>query len=122
MALPMEFYKRMEAQLGGEYRAFLDCMMAAPARGARLNPLKCDQRTLEGSLPFPLRPTPFSELSYYVDAPDRFGPLPAHHAGMFYSQEPSAAAAATALDPQPGEKILDLCASPGGKEIGRAHV
>ncbi len=50
-----------------------------------------------------------------MDAPDRFGPLPAPHAGMFYSQEPSAAAAATALDPQPGEKILDLCASPGGK-------
>jgi len=115
VALPMEFYKRMEAQLGEEYRAFLDCMAAPPVRGARLNPLKCDRRTLEGSLPFPLRPTPFSELSYYVDAPDKFGPLPAHHAGMFYSQEPSAAAAATALDPQPGEKILDLCASPGGK-------
>ena len=62
VALPMEFYKRMEAQLGEEYRAFLDCMAAPPVRGARLNPLKCDRRTLEGSLPFPLRPTPFSEL------------------------------------------------------------
>lgn len=122
MALPMEFYKRMEAQLGGEYRAFLDCMMAPPARGVRLNPLKCDLGTLRDSLPFPLRPTPFNELSYYVDSPDRFGPLPAHHAGMFYSQEPSAASAVTALDPQPGENILDLCASPGGKATQIAGI
>lgn len=115
MALPKDFYKRMEAQLGGEYPAFLDCMKEPPTRGARLNPLKCDLGTLQASLPFPLRPTPFYELSFQVDAPDKFGPLPAHHAGMFYSQEPSAASAVTALEPQPGERVLDLCASPGGK-------
>ncbi len=41
--------------------------------------------------------------------------LPLHHAGAFYSQEPSAASAVTVLDPQPGETVLDLCAAPGGK-------
>ncbi|MFQ9447233.1 MAG: hypothetical protein ACLR4A_07710 [Christensenellales bacterium] len=30
-------------------------------------------------------------------------------------QEPSALTAVTALDPQPGERVLDLCAAPGGK-------
>jgi len=30
-------------------------------------------------------------------------------------QEPSAASAVTVLSPQPGERILDLCAAPGGK-------
>ena len=34
---------------------------------------------------------------------------------MCYAQEPSAAAAVTVLDPQPGERVLDLCAAPGGK-------
>ncbi len=115
MGVPAEFYDRMKKQLGNEYQAFLDCLSRPPFRGARLNPLKCDLGTLERSLPFPLRATAFSEFSFYVDAPDKFGPLPAHHAGMFYSQEPSAAAAATALDPRPGERVLDLCASPGGK-------
>jgi len=38
-----------------------------------------------------------------------------HHAGAFYAQEPSAASPVTVLNPQPGEKILDLCAAPGGK-------
>ena len=33
----------------------------------------------------------------------------------YYIQEPSAMAAVEALAPQPGERILDLCAAPGGK-------
>jgi 16S rRNA (cytosine967-C5)-methyltransferase len=35
--------------------------------------------------------------------------------GFFYVQDPSTLLAAVALDPQPGENILDLCAAPGGK-------
>ncbi|WP_295746872.1 RsmF rRNA methyltransferase first C-terminal domain-containing protein [uncultured Limosilactobacillus sp.] len=38
-----------------------------------------------------------------------------HVTGWVYSQEPSAMNVAVALDPQPGEKVLDLCAAPGGK-------
>uniref|UniRef100_A0A8T6QXI1 SAM-dependent MTase RsmB/NOP-type domain-containing protein n=1 Tax=Lyngbya confervoides BDU141951 TaxID=1574623 RepID=A0A8T6QXI1_9CYAN len=36
-------------------------------------------------------------------------------AGWYYVQEEIAMAAVAALDPQPGEVILDLCAAPGGK-------
>ncbi len=39
----------------------------------------------------------------------------AHREGLFTAQDPTAAAAAQALDAQPGETILDLCAAPGGK-------
>ena len=35
--------------------------------------------------------------------------------GLFYVQDPSTLLAVAALDPQPGETILDLCAAPGGK-------
>lgn len=35
--------------------------------------------------------------------------------GGFYLQDPSTALAATTLAPKPGERILDLCAAPGGK-------
>ena len=38
-----------------------------------------------------------------------------HQAGYVYSQEPSAMIVATIADAQPGEKVLDLCAAPGGK-------
>lgn len=35
--------------------------------------------------------------------------------GWFYVQDPSTYLAVKALDPKPGERILDLCAAPGGK-------
>ena len=36
-------------------------------------------------------------------------------AGHFYIQDPSTAAACLLLDPQPGDRVLDACAAPGGK-------
>jgi len=41
--------------------------------------------------------------------------LPSFRDGWFYIQDPSTLLAATELDAQPGETILDLCAAPGGK-------
>lgn len=42
-------------------------------------------------------------------------PADALNRGHCYIQDPSAAIACHLLDPQPGEKILDACAAPGGK-------
>ncbi len=115
MELPEIFLQRMKEILGGDYKAYLDSLKRPAFRGVRLNPLKCGEETLRKSVPYRLSPTPFSKLCFYAEGPARPGGLPAHHAGMFYSQEPSASAAVTALDPRPGESILDLCAAPGGK-------
>src|SRR5262249_2598468 len=41
--------------------------------------------------------------------------LPGFHEGWFAVQDESAIAAAALLDPQPGQRVLDLCAAPGGK-------
>ena len=115
MNLPTEFLERMKLMLGDEYEKFIECYDEPALRGIRLNTLKCDIETLKKSIPFDIAPSPFSQLSYYVKADDKFGDLPAHHAGMFYSQEPSASSAVTVLNPQKGDKVLDLCAAPGGK-------
>ncbi|WP_444660021.1 RsmB/NOP family class I SAM-dependent RNA methyltransferase [Caproiciproducens sp. R2] len=114
--LPQSFKNKMESMLGGEYPVFLNDYQKPYYRGIRLNTLKCGERTLKASLPFSLEPTPFSPVSYYIpqDA-QKVGSLPMHHAGAFYSQEPSAASAVTALNPVPGDRVLDLCAAPGGK-------
>lgn len=115
MELPQEFLHRMKDMLGSEFQEFLACYEKLPRKGVRLNPLKCDWDILEKSLPGKLFPTPFSPLCRYGEGLEKPGLLPVHHAGMFYSQEPSAASAVTVLEPQPGERILDLCAAPGGK-------
>ncbi|MBQ9994347.1 MAG: RsmB/NOP family class I SAM-dependent RNA methyltransferase, partial [Clostridia bacterium] len=84
-------------------------------RGIRINTLKMPL-SRAGELPFALESVPFSPLGFRVTDDDvRLGLSPWHHAGAYYVQEPSAMSAVTALDPQPGEHILDMCAAPGGK-------
>src|SRR5699024_7515359 len=51
----------------------------------------------------------------YYSAEERPGKHVYHDAGLYYIQEPSAMAVVGYLSPQPGEKILDLAAAPGGK-------
>lgn len=116
MELPKEFLQEMEALLGSEYPDFLKTTEQPSQRGLRRNPLKCGEDQLKESLPFPIVPTAFSPLSFtFPGEVEGIGRLPAHHAGLFYVQEPSACSAVTVLDPQPGERVLDLCAAPGGK-------
>lgn len=123
MELPQKFKEKMKELLGAEYDAFLSCYNEPHYRGIRLNSLKCNLETLKAALPFPIQPAPFSPMSYYIpaDAP-KIGQLAMHHAGAFYSQEPSAASAVTALNPQPGDIVLDLCAAPGGKSTQIASL
>lgn len=113
MPLPQAFLSRMQTMLGDEYSQFLAAYDQPHFRGVRINPLKCDRETIEAAMGT-LTPSPFSPLCFYTQA-EKVGSLPLHHAGAFYSQEPSASSAVTVLAPEPGEKVLDLCAAPGGK-------
>ena len=58
---------------------------------------------------------PWAENGYYIPLDSAAGAHPLHEAGAYYLQEPSAMAPAAVLRPQPGEKVLDMCAAPGGK-------
>ena len=121
--LPDEFKKRMKIMLGNEFDEFLECYQKPHFRGIRRNSLKCGEQALQAALPFQINPSPFSPLSYYIpEDAGKIGSLPMHHAGAFYSQEPSAASAVTALNPQPGDVVLDLCAAPGGKSTQIASL
>lgn len=115
MELPAAFEKRMQEMLGAEYEAFRASYDQPHKRGVRLNTLKCDAETLAKALPFPLVQTPFSPLSYYAPTDAKMASFPLYHAGAFYSQEPSASSAVTLLSPKAGDRVLDLCAAPGGK-------
>jgi 16S rRNA (cytosine967-C5)-methyltransferase len=48
--------------------------------------------------------------------------LPGYAAGVFSVQDVSAQAAARALQPTPGMRLLDLCAAPGGKTTHLAEL
>lgn len=114
---PDDFLNKMKELLSSEdYDRFLIDSEKNPYRGIRVNTLKCDiQKALE-FLPFMGENTPFSDKSFYIPYDTKgIGDEPFHHAGAFYVQEPSAASAVTVLDVQKGDRVLDLCAAPGGK-------
>lgn len=110
--LPEQFLTRMEAQLGDEFPDFLRAYDRPRAVGLRFNPLKTH---CPPELPFTLRPVDWVKTGYFYEASQRPGLHPWHEAGLYYLQEPSAMAPAELLCPQPGERVLDLCAAPGGK-------
>lgn len=109
--LPQAFLERMRSQLGPEYDAFLESLERPRAVALRFNPMKGPMP----ELPFVKEPVAWEPMGYYYDPESRPGLHPYHEAGIYYLQEASAMSAVTLLDPQPGERICDLCAAPGGK-------
>lgn len=109
--LPEEFLNRMKVQLGGEYPAFLEGLERPRAVALRFNPLKGEMPVL----PFVKEQVPWEPAGYYYDPGARPGLHPYHEAGVYYLQEASAMAPVVLLNPQPGERVCDLCAAPGGK-------
>ena len=108
---PEAFLTRIKQQLGEEYDDFLTSLERPRAVALRFNPLKGDAP----SLPFVRDPIPWEPMGYYYDPQSRPGLHIYHEAGVYYLQEASAMAPVFLLDPQPGEKVCDLCAAPGGK-------
>jgi 16S rRNA (cytosine967-C5)-methyltransferase len=49
--------------------------------------------------------------------PGQVSALPGHAEGGFWVQDAAAALAVPLLAPQPGERVIDLCAAPGGKTL-----
>lgn len=113
--LPAAFLARMERLLGSEYEAFLRSYGEERRYGLRRNPLKITEEDFIKRMPFPLQKISWAREGYYYDAASQPGRHVLHEAGAYYIQEPSAMAVVEALAPKPGERILDLCAAPGGK-------
>lgn len=113
--LPIEFRNRMCRMLGDDYPAFLNTYHQKPHLGLRVNALKAESKEFAEKGIFHLEPIPFAENGYYYQEDERPGKHPLHEAGVYYIQEPSAMTPVSYLDVQRGERILDLCAAPGGK-------
>ncbi|MDD7024064.1 MAG: RsmF rRNA methyltransferase first C-terminal domain-containing protein [Oscillospiraceae bacterium] len=115
MQLPQEFTERMKHFLGEEYEAFLRSYDREQAQALRVNTLKITSEAFEERNPFSLRRVPWTQNGFYYQAKDRPGKHPYHEAGLYYIQEPSAMAVGELAMARPGERVLDLCAAPGGK-------
>ena len=118
--LPGEFLKEMQGLLGDEYEDFLASYNSEYMRGIRCNTLKVTPEEFEKTVPFVSGKIPWTENGYYTNEEEQPAKHPYYFAGLYYIQEPSAMLPAALLDVKPGDRVLDLCAAPGGKttELG----
>ncbi|MBO4749234.1 MAG: RsmB/NOP family class I SAM-dependent RNA methyltransferase [Lachnospiraceae bacterium] len=117
--IPEAFLQRMQEQLGEEYPAFLASYEQPRHQALRLNTLKKTEsgESMKEALTalFHMERVPWAQAGYYFDGATQPGKHPYHEAGLYYVQEPSAMAPVGFLNVTPGERVLDLCAAPGGK-------
>lgn len=112
--LPEAFKERMKAMLGGDYSEFLKSYNLPPCRAIRVNTLKISVGDFKPISPFALSEVSWEPDGFYVGG-ESLGKTVLHAAGAYYVQEPSAMSAVPELDIKRGERVLDLCAAPGGK-------
>ena len=115
MQFPQDFTARERALLGSRFDEVYAYATLSPARGVTVNGLRCTPQQFAQSVDFDAVTSVFCPTAFTVAPELRPGRHPWHHAGVFYAQEPSASAPAALLDVQPGMRVADLCAAPGGK-------
>ena len=120
---PQWLCTRWEQRWGAEkLRALLDWNNTPPPVFIRVNTLKTTPEKLakqfaqEGVL---FTPRAFDwcppDILFELRGHPPLASLPSFQQGSFYVQDPSTLLAVEALNPQPGESVLDFCAAPGGK-------
>lgn len=115
LELPEAFLERMKQLRGETYTDFLDSYLRPREYGLRVNTEKLGDKKLEDLVPFSLKRIPWVENGYFYREEDRPARHPYYAAGLYYLQEPSAMTPASRLPVTPGDRVLDLCAAPGGK-------
>ncbi len=120
MILPKLFEDRMRKLLGEEYEEYLQCYTQPHYGGIRVNTLKITPEAFEEICPFSIKRIPWVRKGYYYDMEKQPAKHPYYYGGLYYIQEPSAMAPASLLPIEKGDKVLDICAAPGGKstELG----
>lgn len=121
MKLPSEFENRMKEMLGPDYEKYLASFELQSYQGLRVNTLKLSTEDFLkytdeiSSINFKnLKPVEWTDNGFYYDniKPSKH---PYYFGGLYYLQEPSAMSTASLLPIDEGDKVLDICAAPGGK-------
>lgn len=119
MANPAKYFDRYRETIP-DFQEFTDALARDPADHIRLNPDRATFDSIAEALaPLKLTVTPepwFPELLRVEGkGPKKLGVTLAHALGHYYIQSASSAVSALALNAQPGDGAIDLCAAPGSK-------
>lgn len=110
---PSEFINRISSRLGNEADDFFSSLFQPPFLSVRINPFKPVDKFGH------CETVPWCDKGRYLSSRPSFIFDPLFHAGTYYVQEPSSMFLSEifrqVIDPRQKLKLLDLCASPGGK-------
>ncbi len=120
MKLPEQFVEKMQGLMGDEFDSYLESYKKPRFYGLRVNTLKISVEEFLKIAPFHLEPVPWTQDGFYYQEGDNPGRHPYYYAGLYYIQEPSAMLPGAVIGVKPGERVLDLCAAPGGKTVQMA--
>ena len=121
--LPEAYVIQMKRLLGeAGFFAYENALSQSAERALRINLLLAPDGVPPCEIEGLGDPVPWAKGAYFVEGDARPGLSPLHEGGLFYLQEPSALSSAGVLNPQPGERVLDLCAAPGGKSTQLAAL
>lgn len=116
MNLPESFINRTK-DIIPQYEGFVSCLDEANVRGINVNTNKISINDFVKLFPYKISKIPYNANGFYLNEDFKIGSHPYHHVGLFYSQDPSAQAPICGVDIHDDWKVLDMCASPGGKSI-----
>ncbi len=118
--LPEAFRRSMRDLIPQEYGEYLDSLQKPGALGLRVNTCRWTPQECVARTGLSLTPVPWTTNGFYYEEGEQPAKDPYYYAGLYYLQEPSAMAPASLLPVEPGDRVLDLCAAPGGKstELG----
>jgi 16S rRNA (cytosine967-C5)-methyltransferase len=116
-SLPQWLAQRWFAELGAEQaRALMACANEPAETAVRANTLVTSAAALSQQLlPLSSHADPLLAEALVLDGPFDAQRSPLWAAGQLHSQSRASMLVARVVDPQPGERVLDLCAAPGGK-------
>lgn len=115
MNLPESFQDQMKQLLKEEYEQYIQSFEQTRVYGLRVNTSKISTEKFEQICPFSVHKIPWISNGYYYEGTEKPAKHPYYFAGLYYLQEPSAMTPAQLLPIEDGDRVLDLCAAPGGK-------
>ncbi|MCR5367465.1 NOL1/NOP2/sun family putative RNA methylase [Eubacterium ruminantium] len=117
MKLPSAFENNMIKMIGEEdFELYKEALAKTVRHALRVNTGKISVEDFIKICPAELTPVPWCKNGFYYDENVfQASKHPYYYAGLYYLQEPSAMLPAATLPVDEGDKVLDICAAPGGK-------
>lgn len=118
LAHPSWLLEKLQQAWPDQWQAILDANNLQAPMTLRVNSRHTDRDTYIKRLQtdgLAARPAPHTHSGLILESPCAVDELPGFSEGAVSVQDGAAQLAAPLLDPQPGERILDACAAPGGK-------